>query len=114
MDEIDHWINYAVDCYNYNIVLDVAVYCLCVQLNEIDKERHMKEIYKNRMSEGAYHILVERHLKENDSEFRKYFRLTPNEFNDVLTMIRIDIEPQPCRFVKKPISAAHKLCISLR
>lgn len=114
MDEIQRWEDYAVECMNYNIIIDIAVFWLYEKLIDADKSRDINKIYKNREQEGTFKVLVERHLKENDSQFREYFRLTPYEFNEVLSSIRVDIDPMPTNFINNPISAEHKLCITLR
>ncbi|GFU07569.1 DDE Tnp4 domain-containing protein [Trichonephila clavipes] len=46
---------------------------------------------KNRSSEGAFQILVCRHLHCNDEKFRQYFRLTPVLFDYVLNNIRDEL-----------------------
>lgn len=93
---------------------DIETFLLCERVIEANKVRDINELYKNRNRDGAFNLLVDRHLKEHDIEFREYFRLTPYEFNDVLRAIRMDIQPVPTNFITNPISAEHKLCLTLR
>lgn len=72
------------------------------------------EIYRSRNEEGAFEILVRRHLYCNDEKFRQYFRLTPVLFDYVLNFIRDDLTSKPYNRHKKPICPEQKLCIFLR
>ena len=49
------------------------------------RKRKEAKMFKNRHSEGAFQILVNRHLICNDEKFRQYFRLTPVLFDYVLS-----------------------------
>lgn len=76
-----------------------------------------KSIFASRKEEGNYEILVNRHLKDNDSMFVSYFRLSPYLFHQVLDLIRNDIDPIQKAFggqKKFRISGEEKLCIALR
>ncbi|GFU51348.1 DDE Tnp4 domain-containing protein [Trichonephila clavipes] len=65
-------------------------------------------------SEGAFQILVCRHLHCNDEKFRQYFRLTPVLFDYVLNNIRDELTSKPYNRHKKPICPEEKLCILVR
>ena len=71
-------------------------------------------MFASRESEGAYQVLITRHLKDNDSKFVEYFRLTPGLFHYILEKIKLDLEMVPYNRNKKPITSAEKLCITLR
>ncbi|GFX64649.1 DDE Tnp4 domain-containing protein [Trichonephila clavipes] len=75
--------------------LDVALllYLEDEQSSEEENRSEESELFKNRSSEGAFQILVFRHLHCNDEKFRQYFRLTP---------------------AQKPICPEEKLCILVR
>lgn len=83
-------------------------------LLELLKNEEPDNIFKTRKSEGAYEVLIKRHLSKNKAKFREYFRLTPALFNEVLNYIRNDIETKPCNRHIKPITPEEKLSITLR
>lgn len=72
------------------------------------------EMFKKRDTEGAYEILICRHLHHNETKFREYFRLTPVLFDYVLNYIKDDITSKPYNRYKKPITPEQKLCLFLR
>lgn len=51
------------------------------------KRRH--SLFINRDEEGAYAILVNNHLVDNETKFQEYFRLNPYLFNKVFTAITL-------------------------
>ncbi|GFY44913.1 hypothetical protein TNIN_262661 [Trichonephila inaurata madagascariensis] len=57
------------------------------QSSEEQNRSEEKELLKNWSSEGAFQILVLRHLHCNEEKFRQYFRLTPVLFDYVLNNI---------------------------
>lgn len=71
-------------------------------------------IIENRISEGAYSILIKKYLMSEDDKFIKYFRVTPYVFQTILNEIRNEISTQPCNRVRNPICAEQKLCVALR
>ncbi|KAL4132684.1 hypothetical protein QTP88_009802 [Uroleucon formosanum] len=81
-----------------------------------DENNRLEEsvMFKNRETEGAFQILVRRHLQCNDEKFRQYFRLTPVLFDYVLNHIRDDLTYKPYNRHKKPIYPEEKLCILVR
>ncbi|GFY79114.1 hypothetical protein TNIN_209171 [Trichonephila inaurata madagascariensis] len=90
--------------------LDVAL----VMYLEDEQSSEESELFKNRSSEGAFQILVHRHLHCNDEKFRQYFRLTPVLFDYVLNNIRDELTSKPYNRHKKPICPEEKLCILVR
>ncbi|CAI6372753.1 unnamed protein product [Macrosiphum euphorbiae] len=97
---------------------------LCLQ--EIDEEQalihhHLSKkskqthtIFQARESEGFFSILIEKHLWEDQTKFREFFRLSWDQFNYVLNLIEDDITSNPTNKIKKPISPAEKLAVTLR
>lgn len=97
---------------------------LCLQ--EIDEEQaiiqhHLSKksklthaIFKARESEGFFSILIEKHLCEDQTKFREFFRLSWDQFNYVSNLIEDDITSKPTNKIKKPISPAEKLAVTLR
>ena len=86
-------------------------------LSLIEREKPRKKIsdlYKTRGTEGAFHALVGQHLNADEEKFREYFRLTKDEFQFVLGLIRADVTTEPCNRVKYPITPEEKLAITLR
>ncbi|GFY29166.1 hypothetical protein TNCV_4722941 [Trichonephila clavipes] len=77
--------------------LDVALllYLEDEQSSEEENRSEESELFKNRSSEGAFQILVCRHLHCNDEKFRQYFRLTPVLFDYVLNNIRDELTSKP-------------------
>lgn len=92
--------------------LDLALYCIYLKKLKQSQKREVDIFFKNRGEEGAFEILIEKYLTDNDTKFAEYFRLTPAEFEIVYNATLIDLEPR--RQNKNPISARQKLCISLR
>ncbi|GFU02559.1 DDE Tnp4 domain-containing protein [Trichonephila clavipes] len=84
------------------------------QSSEEENRSEESELFQNRSSEGAFQILVCRHLPCNDEKFRQYFRLTPVLFDYVLNNIRDELTSKPYNRHKKPICPEEKLCILVR
>lgn len=81
-----------------------------------DIRSDVKDIFKNRNSEGSYEILIKRYLMDDETLFVTYFRLSKNLFYKVVNLIKDDIS-LPRRFggsKQKILSAEQKLCITLR
>lgn len=96
--------------------LDVAL-VIFLEAEESSEEETRKsecELFKNRRKEGAYEVLVCRHLFNNESKFREYFRLTPILFDYILNNIQEDITLNPTNRIPHPLSPKQKLCVFLR
>lgn len=109
--------NYRIMLYNCDVTefeddLDFLVATLYQE--EIKKRNTPHAMYKQRNAEGAYNVLVERHLLDDDTKFQRYFRLTPHLFHRVLSKIEPELKKEPTTWVQKPITARQKLCITLR
>jgi len=72
------------------------------------------DIFKNRESEGFFEILINRHLINNHNKFREYFRINYEQFNFLLTLVEEKLTLQPSNRIKKPITPAEKLAVTLR
>lgn len=59
-------------------------------------------------------MLISSHLKEDEKKIRDFFRLNPEQFNFVLSLIKGDIEKPGTNCVKFPITAEEKLALTLR
>lgn len=90
----------------------VALLCIMSALKKKRKSPH--KLYKLRSYEGSFNILIDRHLLDDDTKFKEYFRVSPNLFSRILNEIIHDVEGTATTWVKKPISAHEKLCITLR
>lgn len=77
-------------------------------------ESNSSDLFLKRNQEGTYEMLVLRHLVDNDTKFREFFRLTPHLFNEVLNNIKDDIKSTPSKRYPIPISPQEKLCLTLR
>lgn len=83
-------------------------------------EKHLKfrkdvdPVYKYRRNEGAFRILIDSHLVDNEEKFQRYFRLSRERFSFVLNFIQKDLTTPAYNRVKEPITAAEKLALTLR
>lgn len=71
------------------------------------------EINLQRETFGEFHHLVQRDLEVDEDKFRNYFRLSRNEFYELLTLIKDDIEKMHTNW-RTPISPKERLAICLR
>lgn len=96
----------------YNFIEDEAdeELLLLVHLFREESDR----IYSERNMEGCFNNLIQRHLIDNETRFRAYFRVSFELFNYILNFIREDIIRPSCNRVKKPISPEEKLSVTLR
>lgn len=84
-------------------------------MSALKKERKIPhKLYKLRMYDSAFNVLIVRHLLDDDTKFKEYFRMSPRLFSRILNEITDDVEGSATTWVKKPISAHEKLCITLR
>jgi hypothetical protein len=98
-----------------NLDLELLIFLEDEQSSEDNTEcLEASDIFKRRATEGAYEILVRRHLHCNEDKFREYFRLTPVLFDYVLNYIKGDLTSKPYNRNKNPISPEQRLCVFLR
>lgn len=88
-----------------------------IQLFEVlhpTKRKPTHKLIKNRVKEGTFSILIERHLFTDHDKFYDYLRITPRTFYIILKYIYNDIYVAPSNRVPNPIDPSQKLCIALR
>lgn len=78
------------------------------------KRKPVDNIYKFRESEGVFEILVNRHLNKNETKFREFFRINYKQFDFLVSLIEVELCKEPSNRIKKPISVAEKLALTLR
>lgn len=79
-----------------------------------DKRRSVHSVYKNRCNEGVFNLLFKKHLLDDEVKFKAYFRLTRYQFYIILELIEDDLIVTSCNRVKRPITPAEKLALTLR
>ncbi|KAJ8939899.1 hypothetical protein NQ318_023239 [Aromia moschata] len=72
------------------------------------------QLFKRRSSEGAFKLLIHRHLLDDEVKFKEYFRFTRQQFSFLLDLVQDDLGTEPYNRVRNPISAAEKLGLTLR
>ena len=71
----------------------------------------LHDIIKNRLQQGAYHNLV-KELQFDEEKFQQYFRLTREQFDQVLSYVEEDLSKH-CRS-REVICPRQRLAICLR
>lgn len=51
---------------------------------------------------------------DDETKFKEYFRLSPHLFSSVIALLKDDLDGTPTNWIKRPITADQKLCITLR
>lgn len=94
-------------------------------LQELDEEQaiikyvlsnnkiEVHEMYLARKAEGFFSVLIQKHLWWDETKFIKIFILSSDQFNYILNLEE-DGLTNPNINVKKPITAAEKLAVTLR
>ncbi|KAK9710491.1 hypothetical protein QE152_g25987 [Popillia japonica] len=59
-----------------------------------------KDMYKERENEGVFKILVQKHLIDNETKFKQYFRVTRDQFFNLLDLIKNDLHVNPTNRVQ--------------
>ncbi|KAI4455494.1 madf domain transcription factor [Holotrichia oblita] len=72
------------------------------------------QLFQNRNSEGAFKVLIHRHLLDDEVKFKQYFRVTRQQFSFLLDLVKKDLNVEPCNRVRHPISPPEKLGLTLR
>ncbi|KAL1516223.1 hypothetical protein ABEB36_000142 [Hypothenemus hampei] len=80
----------------------------------LSKRQSIDDLFKKRKEEGYFHSLINRYLKENETQFREFFRLNLQQFNYVLSLIGNDIKKFGSNCVQNPIKPEEKLALTLR
>lgn len=72
------------------------------------------QLFQKRSSEGAFKLLIHRHLLDDEVKFKAYFRVTRQQFSFLLDLVKEDLNVEPCNRVRHPISPPEKLGLTLR
>lgn len=84
-------------------------------LREWSKIRRLEDgMYKKRANEGAFELLITKHLMDEEEKFKAYFRISRGKFASILHLIGEDLSVQPSNRIKSPITPAEKLGLTLR
>ena len=79
---------------------------------KITRRYWVRKIFQERKTKGEFHLLI-KDLKLFDNEyFFKYFRMSPNKFEELLALVAPLITKE-CK-VREPICPAERLCVTLR
>lgn len=78
------------------------------------ERKPVDNIYKFRESEGVFEILINYHLSKNETKFREYFRINYNQFDFLVSLIEVELCKELSNRIKKPITVAEKLALTLR
>lgn len=79
-----------------------------------NNRKSISTVFLKRQEEGAYNILINNHLLDEEEKFQRYFKLTREQFNSILNDIKDDLYISPCNRVMAPIRPAEKLAVTLR
>lgn len=92
-----------------------------VLINELGEKRKRRNyrkkrywvnpIFMERYNHGFYHAIFPVIILE-EARFRNYFRMTPPQFEELLNLIAPFIMKQTV--IREPISAAERLCLTIR
>lgn len=83
-------------------------------LMHLRRRKPTHEMYNSRITEGAFRTMFDQYLSNDEILFRKYLRLPPQMFYDLLSCIESDIKNDPCHRHAEPISPTQQLCLTLR
>lgn len=108
--------NVQVAAYNaaYYFFESEFMFLVAFLLASKKKRRSPHRMYRRREEEGALSVLVDRHIMDDDTKFKEYFRLTPFLFSELLNVLEPDLQGIPTTWIRKPMTPRHKLCITLR
>lgn len=70
-------------------------------------QRH--NLFVNRNVESVFAVTIERHLLDNDTKFKEYFRVSPFLYNSIITAIETRISKTPSIRYPRPIEPKIKL-----
>lgn len=79
-----------------------------------EQREKVDALFLNRKAEGYFEILISRHLIRNETKFREFLRVNKNQFDFLLSLVEVQLTKLPSNRVKKPITAAEKLALTLR
>ena len=71
-------------------------------------------MFRMRNEEGFYNKLIAQHLLQDPTKFAEFFRISPNQFDFLVQLIKEDLSKQSTNVHLYPIKAEEKLAITLR
>lgn len=74
----------------------------------------VSDVFSSREDEGVFQLLINKHLLDDEVKFKSYFRFTRHQFYYLLEMVEGLLTCEPSNRVKRPISPAEKLALTLR
>ena len=87
---------------------------LLLTLQHEEKRTQVNDMFRVRKVEGFQTLLIENHLKDNETKFKEFFRVSRHQFNYVLELIKGDLSMRPYNRVKDPLKPEEKLAVTLR
>lgn len=78
------------------------------------KKSEEDALYRNRIAQGYFNLLIKGHLENDDERFRQFLRLNRSQFHFVLNLISEDLKTMSTTTHKTPISPEEKLAVTLR
>lgn len=76
--------------------------------------RKTSDMFSSREDEGVFRLLIHKHLLDDEVKFKAYFRFTRHQFYYILDIVQGLLTCEPCNRVKRPITPAEKLALTLR
>ena len=73
----------------------------------------VREIYQEREEKGEFNQLIKQMMERDPEYFRRCFRMSPDKFYELLTLVGPDITKQSTQ-MRDPISAEQRLAVTLR
>ncbi|CAH1098850.1 unnamed protein product [Psylliodes chrysocephalus] len=56
------------------------------------KHKKVHKMFVRRRKEGCFSTLIMRHLIDDETKFKEYFRVTKSQFNELVNIVSIDIK----------------------
>lgn len=78
------------------------------------KRQKVNDLFINRKTEGFFEILINRHLSNDETKFREFFRVNKIQFDYLLSLVEVELSKEPYNREKEPITASEKLAVTLR
>lgn len=91
---------------------DEELLLFTLALNKGRKRCWIHDINLSRPNFGEYHHLVQE-MQDDEGKFKQYFRLSPAQLTEVLSLIEEDIYKHDTNY-RKSITAGERLAVTLR
>jgi len=76
------------------------------------ERKWVHEVNMKRGEFGEFHLLMKQ-LRQDEVKFKEYFRMSSNQFEHLLSLIKDDIEKKEANY-RESISAEERLALCLR